>query len=230
MRSIVLLTPMAQKKSCLVMLEASRCATLAAHSAAGVVVTQLPTWPTAKAQVKEAERLLRGAESLARLATSVLQTLTSSSTTAKPNDPGDVVMGNGNSDGAQTAPSSGTQSRRRRRRRKKTATVGEPPEEVLALTDTADVEPEPGLASSSSSRRSLRAHTSTSRSPPPSRTAFSASGAARSDLFCNPALHAKLEKVCQEKVTRARVCTDTRRLVPSTVFQLPCKSASGVTK
>ena len=52
-------------------------------------------------ELKEAERLLRGAESLARLAASVLQTLAQSSNLmAKPNDPCDVVMGDGNSDAA----------------------------------------------------------------------------------------------------------------------------------
>ena len=67
-------------------------------------------------EVREAERLLRGAESLARLATSVLQTLAQSSNLmAKPNDPCDVVMGDGNSNAAQTAKQIG----RRRRRHKK---------------------------------------------------------------------------------------------------------------
>ena len=43
-------------------------------------------------EVKEAERLLRGAESLARLATSVLQTLAQSSTLIpKPNDRGELA-------------------------------------------------------------------------------------------------------------------------------------------
>ena len=40
----------------------------------------------------------RGAELLASLATSLLQSVTSSSTTTKPNDSGDIVMGNGDSD------------------------------------------------------------------------------------------------------------------------------------
>ena len=80
---------------------------------------------------------------------------------AKLNDPCDVVMGDGNSDAAQTA----KQSRRRLRRRKKSAQEQEPADEVLALTDADVVEPEP--ATGKSSRRSLRAHTSASRSPPP---------------------------------------------------------------
>ena len=50
-----------------------------------------------KLKLKEAERLLRGAESLARLATSLLQSVTSASTTTKPNESGDLVMGNGDS-------------------------------------------------------------------------------------------------------------------------------------
>ena len=49
-------------------------------------------------KLKEAERLLRGAGSLARLATSLLQSVTSSSTTTKPNDSGDIVVGNDDSD------------------------------------------------------------------------------------------------------------------------------------
>ena len=41
-------------------------------------------------KLKEAEQLIRGATSRARLATSLLQSVTKSSTTTKPSDPGDV--------------------------------------------------------------------------------------------------------------------------------------------
>ena len=54
-------------------------------------------------------------------------------------------MGNGDSDADQTAPSAGKQSQQRRRR-KKSAQTGVPVEEVLALTDIADVEPDPAAA------------------------------------------------------------------------------------
>ena len=112
-------------------------------------------------EVKESERLVRGAQSLARLGTSVLQTMAQSSTLmARPNDPRDVFMGDGNSDVVETA----KQSKRWRRRHKKSAQEKEPAHEVLALTDTDVVEPE--SATGKSSRGSLRPHFFASSSPP----------------------------------------------------------------
>ena len=152
------------------MTEASRCAALAAHSAAGVVVTQLPLLPHAKPQLKEAERLLRGAESLARLATALLQTLKGCPDKAKPTNAGDVVMGEAD----LAAPEPAGKRKPRRRRKKAKAQATDPAGEVLALTD-ADVDDANAVADASASagtprvgtqsRRSLRSHTSASRSP-----------------------------------------------------------------
>ena len=97
-------------------------------------------------KLKEAERLLRGAESLARLANSLLHAVNDELFDATTrNDSSDVVIGDSDSNTDQTAPSSGKQSQWRRRR-KKSAQTGVPVEEVLALTDVADVEPDPAAA------------------------------------------------------------------------------------
>ena len=143
------------------MMEAPRCAALASHSAAGIVVTQLPLLPQYKLQLKESERLLRSAEALARLATSLFQSLTTSSQkTAKPSNTGDVVMGDGNTGTTQT----GRARKRRSRKRKKQAKAETNVEEVLAIADVVVEEPAPSGVRPS--KRTLRSRTSASRTPP----------------------------------------------------------------
>ena len=156
------------KKSCLAMTEASRCAALAAHSAAGVVVTQLPLLPHAKLQLEEAERLLRGVESLARLATTLLQTLPSCSNKAKTSSTGNAATDDADLAAPGPAGEKG-KSKTRRRRKKAPAQVPNTAGEVLALADgNADEETPLDVRSSSAgsqSRSTLRSHISASRSP-----------------------------------------------------------------
>ena len=168
------------KKSCLAMTEASRCAALAAHSAAGVVVTQLPLLPHAKLQLEEAERLLRGVESLARLATTLLQTLPSCSNKAKTSSTGNAATDDADLAAPGPAGEKG-KSKTRRRRKKAPAQVPNTAGEVLALADGNADEETPlnvrSLSAGSQSRRTLRNHTSASRSPKRTEAAVSSAAA-----------------------------------------------------
>jgi len=94
------------------MLEASRCSAMAAHAAAGIVVTNLPLLPGVKHRLKEAERLLRGAESMARLATSLLQTLANGNASAEPCSVGSADVGGGEREAAPKV------SRRRKQKKR----------------------------------------------------------------------------------------------------------------
>ena len=174
------------KKSCLALTEASRCAALAAHSAAGVVVTQLPLLPHAKLQLKEAERLLRGAESLARLATTLLQTLPSCPNKANTSSTGDAAMGDADLAAPGPAGEKG-KGKTRRRRKKAPAQVPDAADEVLALADgNADEETPLDVRSSSAgsqSRRMLRSHTSASRSPKRTEVAVPSTAAEEATVF-----------------------------------------------
>ena len=110
---------------------------------------------------------------MARLATSVLQSLESCSKQAKPGNTGDVA---GGAD-VLAAPEPAGKKKPRRRRRKVRTPVPEPAGEVLALADT-DADTTAGAPLLGQSRRSLRSHTSASRSPKRSETAVVPNAAA----------------------------------------------------
>ena len=192
------------------MLEASRCSAMACHSSAGIVVTHLPLLPSAKLRLKEAERLLRGAESMARLATSLIQTLANGDVSAEPCSGGEAGVGGGDGRAAPKVP------RRRRHKKRGTAadqvmgSVNDEPVEQLpppqARVDVAvDSVAVAGVVSGGGGRpcRSLQERISRERSPRP------ASGAATDvlgtfgvgttvvlhDLQARPELNGKTGKV-----------------------------------
>ena len=144
------------KKSFGAITEAARCSALASHAAAGLVVTASASLsPSHRLQLKEAERLLRGAEALSRCAASILVLLGNTITQSQAADLRDSVPSG--SLGAHDAVLRG-QGKKQRKKKKGVMASASAPVDAIGDVSGAPV-------SASAPTRALRAQTSRERSP-----------------------------------------------------------------
>ena len=143
------------KKSFNAIVEAARCSALASHSAAGLVVTASASLSSShRLQLKEAERLLRGAEALSRSTTSILVVLCSTFTQSQAANHRDCAP-SGPPGARDSVP---TNQGKKKKKKKGGNTSASAP--VLATADVSVV-----AGSASAPTRTLQVRTSRERSP-----------------------------------------------------------------